>query len=128
VVKNTLSGIFAVSAALLFSHSVTSTPINLQKQITAAVSFNDQTSSSDATSLHGADLSVLFKFVGGDTSTTGIFSAQVLNSSSIASGAIMTAIAVGLNSDILTSADSLLFSEVSCSACGFSIAIPTSLN
>jgi hypothetical protein len=121
MVKKTLSSLFAVSTVLLFSQSISATPVSFEKQITASVSFNDQTSPSDSTSFSGADLSVLFKFEGDDTTTSGTFSAQVLNTSSIASGAIMTAIAVGLNSDILTGDGNFSFTNISCTSCDFSI-------
>ncbi|MEX2616492.1 MAG: PEP-CTERM sorting domain-containing protein [Alphaproteobacteria bacterium] len=77
------------------SHAV---PISLEKNVTGAVSFNDQTSLADQTSFAGADLSALFKFEAESTDTTGVFSAAVTNTSDAATTAIMTALGIKINS------------------------------
>lgn len=118
--KRIVGATVAAALVTLMAPAANAVIISVSKNISGAVSFNDQTSLSDPTSYSGADLSVLFSFVGDTTTNTGVFSADVTNTSSVASDAIMTALGVNVVDNVFTETG-FSFTPSSCGgACAFS--------
>lgn len=119
MVRKLLGGAMVVAALTFAASSANAVIISVSKNVAGAVSFNDQTSLGDPTSFSGADLAVVFSFVGNTDTNTGVFSANVTNTSSVASGAIMTALGINITDGVFTETG-FTFTPGSCTgSCSF---------